>query len=509
MKGHAGRCIIATLAAMLSMLALSASALGAESHEEERHRGRALGIKAYMYGQPLLDLQRIYDTTTSVTVPTHDGYAPVNRFSHFTELVTSSENVVVAPNLDTLYSIAFLKLEPHPIVLHVPSAERFLVVEMVDPYTEDFANIGTQASGVYAPGDYLIVPPGTDEGVQEVEGLKVIHSPYEQVWLIGRVEVLGPSDTEEARRINEQFELVPFNKWHKEGLAYEPPAPRREVTEPTVAHIPGTGKNKKGKAENPLLYWKALGRALQEYPPPAADEPLLEELATVGIGPGRFPTASNVGAGVLEGVSEAVESGPLEVLLAVKAAYEASAPLHHGWLVDGLGSYGTNYTLRALTDRLGVGALTPNVSIYPLALVDDTGARLNGSAGKRYVAVFPASDFPVPVQAFWSMTMYESDGFLVANPLERYTLGSRSPLHYNPDGSLYMYVQSAEPSSEAQKEDWLPAPSGEFHLIMRLYGTYPQDIEPLLEGAAGSWQPPKLEPCEASGFTAAGIECAA
>jgi hypothetical protein len=489
------------LALACALGALFAAAAMAETETQEEERGRELGIKAYIYGQPLLDTERIYKTSTSVTVATEDGYAPINQFSHFKHLTTNNESVVVAPNDDTLYAVAWLKLKAQPMVLHVPEANRFDVVEMVSPWTENFANVGTEASGIYAPGNYLVVAPGTDEGMEEVEGLKVIHSPYDRVWLIGRVVVEGPADTPNALAIEEQMEIVPFKKWAKEGLAYKPPKPKKNVTEPTIAHIPGTEEH-----ESKLRYWSALGRALSEFPPPSADKPILEELAAVNIGPGKAPTKSDDGKGVLKGLEEAVKESPTLILLHIKEAYEAGFAKHNGWLVVDAGKYATNYLLRAEVDRLGVGALSPNVSIYPLALTDDTAAKLNATS-KRYLVHFPAGDFPFPVKAFWSLSMYEASGFFVTNPLERYALGNRSELHFNEDGSLNLYLQTGEPSSAQQKENWLPAPAGEFHVIMRLYATDPEDIEPILEGTA-SWQTPKIEPCLLSGFTAGGQECA-
>jgi len=114
----------------------------------------------------------------------------------------------------------------------------------------------------------------------------------------------------------------------------------------------------------------------------------------------------------------------------------------------------------------------------------------------------------VPVQAFWSLTMYSTTGFFVANPLERFTLGNRSNLHFNEDGSLDMYLQSEQPTSEASLDNWLPAPAGPFQLIMRLYGVSEADITPIFEGAPGSWTPPTILPCLESGKTAAGWNCA-
>ncbi len=488
------------LAVACGWCAAFASGAMAETEAQEIERGREVGIKAYIYGQPLLDAERIFDTSTSVNVATESGYAPVNQLSHFKHLVTTNESVVVAPNDDTLYATGWLELKKnHPMVVNVPSASRFDVVEMVSPWTENFANVGTEASGVLPPGDYLVAGPGTDEGMEEADGLKVIHSPYDRVWLIGRVVVEGPSDTE-ALPIEEQMQIVPLKNWLKEGLNYKPKTPGKEHTEPTIAHIPGTGEH-----ESPLLYWAALGKALKKFAPPAADKAILEELATVGIAPGKKPSKGKDGKGVIRGLEEAVAAGPLQVLVDVKEAYLSGFAKHNGWLVVGAGKYGTNYVFRAEVDRLGIGALSPNVSIYPLALTDDTEAKLNGQS-KRYVVHFPASDFPFPVKAFWSLTMYENSGFFVSNPLERYALGNRSQVHYNEDGSLNIYMQSGEPTNEQQKENWLPAPAGEFHVVIRLYATEPQDIEPILEGT-GSWQTPLIEPCLESGFTAGGQEC--
>jgi hypothetical protein len=489
------------LAVACTLCAMFASIAMAETEAQEIERGRELGLKAYVYGQPLLDTERIFQTSTDVNVATEKGYAPVNQFSHFKHLATTNESVVVAPNDDTLYATGWLELKKNrPMVVHVPEANRFDVVEMISPWTENFANIGTEASGVLPPGNYLVAGPGTDEGMEEFEGLKIIHAPYSRAWLVGRVVVEGPSDTE-ALPIEEQMQIVPLKNWLKEGLNYKPPRPHKERTEPTVAHIPGTGEK-----ENRLLYWKALGKALKKFTPPAADQPLLEELATVNIGPGKAPSKTNDGKGVLIGLEEAVGGGPITVLLAVKEAYMAGFAKHNGWLVVGAGHYGTNYLFRAEVDRLGVGALAPNVSIYPLALTDDTTAKLN-AASKRYVVHFPAADFPFPVKAFWSLTMYEASGFFVSNPLERYALGNRSALHYNGDGSLDIYMQTAEPTNETQKANWLPAPAGEFHVVIRLYAPEPLEIEPIIEGTS-TWQTPKIEPCLESGFTAGGAECA-
>ena len=490
----------ALLAFACALCAMFAGGAMAETEAQEIERGRELGIKAYIYGQPLLDMERIFEHLHQrERGHRHPATRPSTSSPTSQHLVTTNESVVVAPNDDTLYAIGWLELKKnHPMVSTCPPQAASTCRDGLAE-TENFANVGTEASGVLPPGEYLVAGPGTDEGMEEADGLKIIHSPYDRVWLIGRVVVEGPSDTE-ALPLEEQMKIVPLKNWLKEGLNYKPKTPRKEHTEPTIAHIPGTGEH-----ESPLLYWKALGKALKQFAPPEADKPILEELATVDIGPGKKPSKGKDGKGVIRGLEEAVAAGPGQVLPDVKEAYLSGFAKHNGWLVTGAGTYGTNYVLRAEVDRLGVGALAPNVSIYPLALTDDTTAKLNAAA-KRYVVHFPASDFPFPVKAFWSLTMYEADGFFVSNPLERYALGNRSTVHYNEDGSLNIYMQSGEPSNEQQKENWLPAPAGEFHVVIRLYATEPQDIEPILEGT-GSWQTPLIEPCLESGFTSGGQEC--
>ena len=494
---------------MVAVSALAAAIVppcaGAEEFERERQQALALGVQAYEYGEPLLDTERIYKTATSVTVPDHIGDAPVNQFSHFQELVSERDGVA-APSVDTLYSSAWLDLKSQPIVLHVPQATRFSVVALLSPYTEDFTNIGNGAAGLLAPGDYLIAGPNQLVGHETAEGLKVIHSPYLRVWVIERTLVASSEELPSALALQEATMLVPLNRWGLEGLGYKPPPPSELITTPRVYAIPGAHR------VFPLNYWAALGSALERFAPPAADRPLLEQLAAVNIGPGLSPTAANSSEGTLAGLSEAVGAGPYQVVRDFRAQLQAGFAAHNGWLVAGLGNYATNYQLRAITDRFGVGALTPNVTAYMAALTDRAGGQLNGGqlngTAARYVAHFPASDFPVPVQGFWSITMYNASGRLVNNPLARSSLGGGSNLQFNLDGSLDVYLQSAEPGNEAQRENWLPAPSAGFQLVMRLYGASEMALPGILEGGAGHWRPPTVELCLASGRTVAGWPCA-
>lgn len=492
--------VLCTLAAC-AWLPAGAAAAG---YTQEYNEGFSAGLNAYEYGEPLLNMQRLYESNTSVTVPDQIGDAPVNQFSHFPALAETKEGEIVSPNADTLYSVAWLSLRSQPIVIHVPTSPgRFSDVPFYSPYEENFANVGEGASGQLPPGDYVIAGPGRYSSQEEVDGMKVIHSPYDRVWLLPRTLVKDREDTADAVAIQAEMKLVPLKSYLKEGLSYAPPAPETAITRYTPYTVPGTQAG-----EDPLVYWTALGAALKQFKPPAADAPELKQLKRYGIGPGLSPANDDkLGPGVLAGLRAAVKAGPEEISKAFHAAVTANFNKHNGWGLSDVGTYGTDYGLRAVVDQFGLAALVPNVALYPFATTDRTGATLTGA--KRYVVHFPASDFPVPVQGFWSLTMYSTSGFFVANPLDRYTLGNRSALRFEEDGSLNLYVQAAEPTEEAQLANWLPSPAGEgFQLILRLYGLQEAAITPLLEGAPGAWTPPTILPCDEAGRTSTGLQCA-
>ena len=186
-----------------------------------------------------------------------------------------------------------------------------------------------------------------------------------------------------------------------------------------------------------------------KFPAPAADRPLLAQLKTVGIGPGLRsrkspPQRRHAPRPARRGhAKDRARSCPLR-----SGSTSRQFAKHNGYLVTDLGAWGTNYTLRAIGDRLGVGGQRASIATYPVALFDDTKAPLTGS--KRYVVHIPKSNLPIPVKAFWSLTMYDTDSFFVPNPLNRYVLNNRSHLHTNPDGSIDIYVQHDKPSNPAQ-----------------------------------------------------------
>jgi DNA sulfur modification protein DndE len=458
----------------------------------EYHRALSLGVQAYVYGYPLLDTDRVFRTSTSGNAPDGAGGGPINQFNHFRRFTSPADKTVVAPNRDTLYSIAWLNLRPQPIVVHMPVVKgRFVVFELVDPYTENFANVGSVGR---PPGDYAVVPPGWRGRLPH--GLKEIRSPYTRVWVIGRTYIKSAADTANVVRIQNEYSLTPLGKW---GTAYRPSRPRHVVKRPTQFKVPGTVPS-----SDPLAFFDALGDQLKQFPPPRADGPLLGQLADVGIGPGMHPSSDpRLDAATLAGLRASVAAGGQQVSSDVQRKFLTTAPKRHGWLVAITGRYGTDYKTRAVVDLIGLGAPVSSLAIYPFTITDANIHPLNGA--NRYVAHFSPRYLPFPVKAFWSLTMYDSHGFFVPNSAGIYLLNNRSHLRYNHDGSLDMYIQPDPPTNRAQRRNWLPSPAGAaFRLIMRLYK--PADVTGIVSGR--TWQPPTVLPCLANGMTSAGTACA-
>ena len=446
-------------------LAVAATALAAPAGAQAQvspEQATELGREAYRYGLPLLEFLRIRSEMTSVKAPDGKGNAPVNALANARAFARPSDRTVVAPNHDTLYSLAQLDLGKGPIVLsHPDMGRRYFDFEFVDPYTNVIGYIGTRTTGTHA-GRVQIA--WTKNPGKRVRGVPVIRSAYRRVWMIGRTLATdAPADQRRAHAKMRRYLLSP--------------APRLRSRRP--------GKVRKHPLPTKgLALLDALGRALAENPPPKRDRPLLRRLRQVGVGPGLSPADQGLPADVLRALGEGVEAEAAELPAASRVAVLQQALGNGGWLTlnPHVGAYGTDYLLRAQLAILGIGANTPAESVYPTALADSTGALLTGASSYRMV--FRRGHLP-PARGFWSITMYDFDGFLVPNAAHRYSLGpTHPPLVRRGDGSIVIAVQRARPTEK--DVNWLPAPSGGFRLSMRLYWPKPAVL-------SGDWQPPPLE----------------
>ena len=480
------------------------AAVSSADPASDYNTGLTLGYRAYQYGVPLLDTERIFRSSTGVTVCDHaTGHGPVNRFCSIRNLAGADQRTVNAPNNDTPYSLAWLDLRKQPQVLHAPPIRnRFWEFELVDPWTNNFFNMtsahlkmGAGDFNVTGGGNWAVVGPGFKGGLPR--GVIRVKSRYERVWVIGRTYLRGRNDLRAMRRIQDGYSLTPLSKY---GTEYKPRRPKNVDRKSAEATIPGTRPG-----EDPLAFYTALGKEMLKFPPPPADRPELAQLRAVGVGPGLSPAQAHLSDDMLRGLRDAVKSGPDKVLSDALALYFKQSPKHNGYLVTDLGAWGTNYKLRAISDRLGVGGQRASIAAYPFTPFDNAGVLLTGS--KRYVAHIPTSSLPIPVKAFWSLTMYDTDSFFVRNPLNRYLINSRSRLHKNPEGSIDIYVQHDKPSNPAQVRNWLPAPAPGlgFRLLWRLY-----DLDHAVFGVldGSGWRPPSVQPCDATGYAADGTACA-
>jgi hypothetical protein len=489
-------------ALLLGLAAIGVAPAGASAGDYED--GLVLGQKAFEYGRPLLDMERTYKTSTSVNVPNGRGAGPVNRFSHFRRLTDASDRTVVAPNHDTLYSMAWLDLSRGPQVIHVPPIKgRFYVFELLDMFTENFYNVtsnprsepGAGAYGLEQGGDFAVVPPGFKKKLPR--GVRRVASPYTRAWVIGRTYVRDASDVRAVRKLQNSYLITPLSRF---GQPYSPKKPRKVDSKVNQAAIPGLSEG-----DDPLELFTALGKALTRFPGPAADQPLLDEVEAIGVGPGLDPAKHpDLSAETLRGMRDAVANGDGELRTLLAQTYVAGFEAHNGYLVGRTGNYGTDYRFRALVDLIGLGAPRSDIALYPIAQTDRALAPLSGHA--RYVLHVPPGELP-PVKAFWSLTLYDLDAFFVPNELDRYLINDRTDLHVNGDGSIDLYVQSTRPTAAAQAMNWLPSPGGKpFRLYWRLYGAG-RAIQGIVDGTG--WTAPAVQACDSAGVAADGTPCAA
>lgn len=431
----------------------------------------AAAVDAYVYGYPLVTMEMTRRVMTNASAP-GDKHAPMGQFASMRQYPDATFRDVTAPNADTLYSAAWLDLSREPYVLSLPDEKgRYYLMPMLSAWTDVFADPGKRTTGT-GPQAYAITGPGW-KGTLPAD-VKEIKSPTSLVWIIGRTYCTGtPQDYAAVHAIQDKYALVPLSAY---GKPYTPP---KGTVDPSIDMK--TPVRDQVNALPVGTYLAMMAKLMKDNPPAEADAPMVARMARLGIVPGRDFDMSRLSPGVakrLEGVPKAAEER--------LAAFERqAAKIANGWMVaTDLGVYGTNYDLRALTTAIGLGANRPTDAIYPMYM-GKPGEKLMGT--KKYVMHFDKGHLP-PVNGFWSLTMYDQNFFFVDNPLNRYTLSQRDKLRVNQDGSVDLYIQHENPG-KARQSNWLPAPAGEFNLMLRLY--WPKVTAPsILEG---SWTPPAVE----------------
>jgi hypothetical protein len=434
---------------------LAAATLDAQSAPAEL---RDIAERAYIYAYPLVLLEATR------------GAQPVNQFTHVPQFPRPDIRQIVRPNADTLYSTAWLDLAKEPILIHVPdSGSRLYLLQFMDAWTETFADPGKRTTGTTEAWFAIAGPEWRGKLPERVTRYD---APTNIVWLLGRTQTNGAPDYENVHAFQRGMRMMPLS-------AYPDGAQKLGSALAFGTAVGGTPPDRV-KAMEPGAFFAAFARAMKANPPHSADAPMVRDLARLGIIPGEDFDASKLSSEQLQALNEGARAASASVEQLIPAA----ASTRPGWagFNSTIGRYGTNYTVRAGIARFAIGANPPEDAIYLNSSTDSAGQPLHGAM--RYRMHFDKTSLP-PVRAFWSLTAYDKDGYFIPNPANRYAIGDRDPLKFNPDGSLDIYFQNQNPAP-ANASNWLPSGDGPFNLTIRLY--WPE--EAILNG---TWRPPALE----------------
>ncbi|MER7706556.1 DUF1254 domain-containing protein [Kitasatospora sp. NPDC097605] len=440
-------------------------------------QGAATDLYVFGYALIMMELTRRLQTNT---VQVNATQAPVNQFCQHTTLPTPEMKDVVRPNVDTLYTQAWLDLSAEPVVLEVPVMDegRYWLMQLMDAWSNtvaDPSSIDPVASPVPDPAQaievYAYALTGPDWEGELPEGVERLSMPTNTVWLIGRTELHNDSDEEVQTVVGyqDQMRLLPLSAWPDNGT-YVPP---------NGTYDPGLNTDPPSEVITRLSgpeFFDELAALLNRTPLNPQDDKTSALLAELGVHPydqDRLPDRE---------VLDRAKADGLELI----KHHQGPAPVN-GWtfFTSDIGYYGTEYLQRAYVATLGLGANLPKDALYPTASApasDDTGAQI------AYTLTFPAGQLP-PVDAFWSLTAYDADSFLVANADDIYAVGHFAVPATGPDGATTLYVQADPPADTGlQTANWLPIPtSGTFTVTLRLYapitGEIPADWPPALTPA--------------------------
>jgi len=466
------RYAVALTGALLFSPAFVASAASAAPtvSEEEAH---AIGVEAYLYLYSLvtMDLTRLQFTNVEKV----DGFSgPMNVFVNVPAYPTAEMRTVVRPNFDTLYSSAWLDLTEGPMVVSMPDTDgRYYLLPMLDMWTDVIASPGWRTTGTQAQ-TFLVTPTGWTGSVPDgVTQLKA-STPY--VWIIGRIKTDGPPDYDAVHKIQDALRLRPLSQidnedWKPAPTKIDPDVDMKTPPKEQVDTMPA------GK------FFAYAAELLKLHPPHFTDEPIIARMKRIGIEPGKSFDIDKLDPAIKKGLETVPEDA--QKLMAWKLPTLARVVNYWSMNTDTMGVYGNYYLKRAIITQQGLGANSPEDAVYPLNVGDKEGKPLDGTS--NYTIHFDKDDIP-PVNAFWSITLYDPHGFQVANPINRFAVSSWMPFKYNDDGSLDLYFQNESPGKD-KEANWLPAPKGPFNLTMRLYA-------PKSAALTGKWNPPPVTKAE-------------
>jgi hypothetical protein len=436
---------------------------------------KAIAEEGFIYGLPIVMNYAVMNEY-AVDKGSPQFKAPFNQIKNEARVFTYEDTAIITPNSDTPYSILWLDLRAEPMVLSVPAVEkkRYYSVMLCDGNTYNFGYMGSRATE-NEPGDYLVVGPDWKGGIPP--GIKKVFSSTTPFALAAyRTQLFNSVDMPNVVKVQAGYKVQPLSAFLKQPA---PPAA------PTINFLPATTA---GIKEH---FFEYLDAALQFVPSAPDSNEVRAKLASIGVGPGK----------TFEFKDLSVEH-KAAVLLGMKGGDDrvdnwlaSGLKIVNGWKIGSFFGdrdfYKGDWLMRAAAAKGGIYGNDAVEATYPYTRTDAAGETLDGSK-HNYTITFPNGQQP-PVNAFWSVTMYDGKSqFLIKNPINRYLINSPMlpGMKKNADGSLTLYIQKDSPG-KAKEANWLPAPNDAIYLVMRLY--WPKETPPsILPAGSGTWQPPAV-----------------
>ncbi|RCS40574.1 DUF1254 domain-containing protein [Bremerella cremea] len=458
---------------LLLVVMIPASNLAAQDQSPD---DTAIAEEAFVYGFPIVmnygTLYEYFIDTTS------DQYkCSFNEIYNTARVYTPADTSVVTPNSDTPYSFFCADLRAEPIVFAVPKIEkeRYFSVQLVDLYTFNFGYVGSRATGNDG-GKYMIAGPNwTGEKPAGID--KVFHCETDFATAIIRTQLFDPADIENVKQVQKGYQILPLSTYLGEKAPAVPPA----IKWPKI--------DKELAAKDPFAYLAFLLNLCPPVGPAESEIAMRARFAKIGIETGKsFPCCE-----LTTEQETAIKKGAEQGFAAIKKNTDSLGDTINGWHIfdveNNREACDGNWLLRASIAMAGIYANDSAEATYPITRTDANGQPLDGSQ-QKYTITFPAGQLP-PVNAFWSVTMYNGKTqLLIKNPINRYLINSPMlpNMKKNADGSLTIYIQKDSPGAD-KEANWLPAPDGPIYLAMRLY--WPKTDPPsILPPGHGTWQPP-------------------
>jgi len=450
---------------MTCLFALALQGSIAKAEMGDRIEAYEISKEAYIYAFPMIaGYKAFYEFNVDKASSQYKG--PLNTIISDANVFTYKDTAIVTPNSDTPYSMMQVDLRAEPMVFCVPAIEkaRYYSVQLTDMYSFNYGYVGSRATGNEA-GCYMIAGPGWSGN--KPDGIaKVFNSETQFGLVIFRTQLFNAADIDNIKKIQAQYTAMPLSAFLKQAAPPALPLPNFPAFEADAFK---------------LKAFSYLNFLMQFTPTVPAETELRAKFARIGIGPGvsyELPKPGDARVATELGIKEGYE--------AIDKQRNEIGKEVNGWRVGSAfgdrAFYHGDYTLRAAAALAGIYGNDAIEAMYPLAVTDSTGAKLDGSKS-NYTITFPANAYP-PVNAFWSVTMYDGKTqLLIENPINRYLINSPMlpDMKKNADGSLTMFIQNKSPGKD-KEANWLPAPDGPIYMVMRLY--WPKE-----DALNGSWKP--------------------